>query len=213
MLPAFLHGRLAACELALDLELARDRERDREFFPEIPWRDVGIRLDLLKNGGNSMLMMKADAISLLKEDHKKVRELLKQLDETTSRGTKKRKTLVSQIAGEIKVHTTIEEEIFYPAYKAAAEKKDELDLYFEAKEEHHVVDMVLPELQASDPASDEFGAKATVLRELIEHHAKEEEREMFPKAKKLLDKEELVTLGIRMEARKKELKKAKKGGK
>jgi len=152
-------------------------------------------------------MPKTDAVSLLKEDHKKVKALLKQLDETTERATSKRKTLLNQIAGELKVHTAIEDEIFYPAYKAAVEKKEDRELFFEAKEEHHVVKMVLPEILATDPSTEQFGAKASVLRELVEHHAKEEEKEMFPRAKKAIDPEELQALGDRMDARKKELKK------
>jgi hemerythrin-like domain-containing protein len=146
-----------------------------------------------------------DAIALLKEDHKRVKDLLKKLDETTERGVATRRKLLDQIAMEKKVHTTIEEEIFYPAFKEAAEKKDDEEMFFEAIEEHHVVDLVLPELKNTDPSTPQFGAKAKVLKELIEHHADEEEKEMFPRAKKLLTREELVDLGARMEARKKSL--------
>lgn len=78
-------------------------------------------------------------------------------------------------------------------------------MFYEATEEHHVVDLVLPELKKTDPSSPVFGAKATVLKELIEHHADEEEKEMFPRARKLLSKDELVDLGARMEKRKKAL--------
>ena len=146
-----------------------------------------------------------DAIALLKEDHKRVKELLKKLDETTERGVATRKKLLGQIEMEKKAHTTIEEEIFYPAFKEAAEKSDDEEMFFEALEEHHVVDLVLPELKNTDPSTPQFGAKAKVLKELIEHHADEEEKEMFPRARKLLTKAELVDLGARMEARKKAL--------
>ena len=146
-----------------------------------------------------------DAIALLKEDHKRVKELLKKLDETTERGVATRKKLLDQIQMEKKMHTTIEEEIFYPAFKEAAEKKDDEEMFFEAVEEHHVVDLVLPELKNTDPSTPQFGAKAKVLKELIEHHADEEEKEMFPRARKLLSKAALVVLGARMEARKKSL--------
>lgn len=84
----------------------------------------------------------------------------------------------------MKVHTQIEEEIFYPAFQQSAQGEEEEQLYYEALEEHHVVDMVLPELKGTDEASEEFAAKAKVLKDLIEHHAKEEENEMFPKARK-----------------------------
>ena len=146
-----------------------------------------------------------DAITLLKEDHKKVKGLLAQLEKTTERGAKRRRKLLGQIATEIKVHTTIEEKIFYPAYRDAVRKKDDRELYHEALEEHHVVDLVLPELKGSDPAGEIFGAKAKVLKELIEHHAEEEEKEMFPRARKVLGTAELRELGARMASRKKTL--------
>jgi hemerythrin-like domain-containing protein len=146
-----------------------------------------------------------DAITLLKEDHKKVKGLLSQLEKTTERGARRRRKLLGQIATEVKVHTTIEEEIFYPAYRDAVKKKDDRELYREALEEHHVVDLVLPELKASNPAGEIFGAKAKVLKELIEHHADEEEEEMFPKARKVLGTARLRDLGGRMETRKRTL--------
>ena len=136
-----------------------------------------------------------DAIALLKADHQKVRGLLSELEETSSRATGKREQLLATIEEELKIHTKIEEEIFYPAFREAAEKQDDKKLYYEALEEHHVVDMVMPEITATDAASDEFGAKAKVLKDLVEHHAQEEETEMFPRAKKLMDREELLRLG------------------
>ena len=147
-----------------------------------------------------------DAISLLKADHKKVRGLLEQLEETSEKGLKKREQLVATIENEIKIHTQIEEEIFYPAFKEAVQKKDDAELYYEAIEEHHVVDFVLPELVESDPGAENFSAKVKVLKDLIEHHAIEEEEEvMFPRARKILSKAELEDLGERMSPRKMEL--------
>ena len=147
-----------------------------------------------------------DAIALLKEDHKKVKGLLSQLEKTTERGADRRKTLLARIEEEITAHTTIEEEIFYPAYRDAVRKKDDRELYQEALEEHHVVDLVMPEIKEADPAGEVFGAKAKVLKELIEHHAEEEEKEMFPRARKALGAAELKELGARMAARKRALK-------
>jgi hemerythrin superfamily protein len=147
-----------------------------------------------------------NAIQLLKDDHKKVRGLLAELEATTPRGIKTRTELLARIAKEIKVHSAIEEEIFYPAFKAAAQKGDDDKLYFEALEEHRAAgDLVLPDLLATDPGSDCFGGRAKVLKELIEHHAGDEEKEMFPRARKLLDAAQLDELGARMEARKQEL--------
>jgi len=136
-----------------------------------------------------------DAIALLKEDHEKVRELLGELEETTSKATSRRLTLLKSIEQELKIHTKIEEEIFYPAFRDASSKEDDKKLYYEALEEHHVVDMVLPEIKKIDAGSDEFAAKAKVLKDLVEHHAEEEETEMFPRARKLMDREERLQLG------------------
>ena len=147
-----------------------------------------------------------DAISLLKDDHQKVRKLLKELDETTNRAEKTRPELLATIAMEIRVHSAIEEEIFYPAFKAAGDKADDGKMYFEALEEHRAAgELVLPDLLDTDVTSDQFGGRAKVLKELIEHHAGEEEKEMFPRARELLSKEELVALGDRMLQRKTEL--------
>jgi hemerythrin superfamily protein len=149
---------------------------------------------------------RTDAISMLKADHEKVRGLLSQLEKSTEKGVKKREELLSQIAEELTIHTTIEEEIFYPSYRDAVAKKEDRKLYQEALEEHHVVDLVMPEIEDTDPGSEVFSAKAKVLKEIVEHHADEEEKEMFPRARKVMDAEELQELGERMEARKAELK-------
>ena len=147
-----------------------------------------------------------NAIQLLKQDHKLVRELLSELEGTTRRATKRRVELLTRLAREIDVHTKIEEEIFYPAFKEAGDRNDDAKLYFEAKEEHRAAgDMVLPDLLKTAPDSEEFGGRAKVLKELIEHHAKEEEREMFPRARELLTTAELRELGERMMERKESL--------
>ena len=137
-----------------------------------------------------------NAIQLLKDDHKKVRGLLAELEASTTRGLKKRAQLLETIGREIRVHSKIEEEIFYPAFKAAGEKNDDDKMYFEALEEHRAAgDLVLPDLEATDPSSERFSGRAKVLKELIEHHADEEEKEMFPRARKLLSTAELNRLG------------------
>ena len=147
-----------------------------------------------------------NAIQLLKEDHKKVRALLAELEATTPRGVKKRTQLLATIAKELRVHTKLEEEIFYPAFKAAGEKSDDDKMYFEALEEHRAAgDLVLPDLLKTNPSTEQFSGRSKVLKELVEHHADEEEKEMFPRAKKLFSKDELAELGSRLEARKDEL--------
>lgn len=143
-----------------------------------------------------------DAITLLKQDHALVKELLSSLADSTTRAVKKRGELLQQIAINLKAHTTIEEEIFYPAFKAAGQK-EEAKMYFEALEEHRAAeDLVLPDLLSTDPSTEQFSGRAKVLKELIEHHIEEEEKEMFKDAKKLLSKAELTELGQAMAARK-----------
>ncbi|MGA8809808.1 MAG: hemerythrin domain-containing protein [Thermoanaerobaculia bacterium] len=146
-----------------------------------------------------------DAIALLKEDHKKVKGLLGDLEKSSMRGGPRAQKLVAQIDKELTIHTTIEEEIFYPAFRDAVRSKDDKKMYYEAKEEHHVVKLVLPEVKEGGMAVEEFAAKCKVLKELVEHHADEEEKEMFPEARKALSRPELQELGDRMAMRKKEL--------
>jgi len=147
-----------------------------------------------------------DAITLLKSDHQTMRSLLGQLEKSTPRGAKTRRELLTKIDANLKAHSSIEEEIFYPAFKEAGQKGDDDKMYFEALEEHRAAgDLVLPDLLGTDLASEQFSGRAKVLKELVEHHADEEEKEMFPRAKKLLTKEELAELGQRMQKRKAEL--------
>jgi hemerythrin-like domain-containing protein len=143
-----------------------------------------------------------DAITVLKEDHQKVRGLLRDLEKTTDRSGAKREKLLETIARELETHTKIEEQIFYPAFRDAAKKSDDTELYYEAVEEHHVVDLVLPEIKRTAVDSEEFAAKAKVLKDLVEHHAEEEETEMFPRARKTLGREELTRLGAELTAAK-----------
>jgi len=145
-----------------------------------------------------------DAISLLTEDHRKVKRLLSALDNTTERASSRRERLFAEIENELKIHSKVEEEIFYPAYKEAVHKSDQ-HLYYESLEEHHLVDVVLPEMKASSADSEEFSAKAKVLKDLVEHHAEEEEAEMFPKARKMMGQIELRELGEQIEMRKEQL--------
>ncbi len=139
-----------------------------------------------------------DAIALLRDDHQQVRALLGDLEETTDRAVARREKLLASIEQELTMHTRIEEEIFYPAFRDAARKKDDGKLYFEALEEHHVVELILPEIKGTGVESEQFAAKAKVLKDLVEHHAEEEETEMFPRARKLLTRDELLRLGAEM---------------
>jgi hemerythrin-like domain-containing protein len=143
-----------------------------------------------------------DAIALLKADHEKVRGLLETFEKAGA--GPRREKLFAQIGQELKVHTTIEEEIFYPAFREAAQKKDDQVMVYEAVHEHHMVDVALPEAKDGENNED-LKARAKVVKELVEHHADEEEKDMFPRARKLMSRDELRDLGERMAAQKKEL--------
>jgi len=140
-----------------------------------------------------------DAIALLKADHDKVKKLLNELETTTERGVKTRSELFATIKGELTVHEIIEEEIFYPELKAHPKARD---IVLEGFEEHHVVDVLMGELEQLDVTDESWGAKAIVMKENIEHHIEEEEGEMFAKARQVFDRAELNDLGERMAARK-----------
>src|SRR5438270_13354779 len=145
-----------------------------------------------------------DAIALLKEDHKKVKGLLGTLEKSSMRGGPRAQKLVAQIDKELTIHSQIEEEIFYPAFRDAVRTKDDKKMYFEAKEEPAVVNLVLPEAKEGGMAVEEFAAKCKVLKELVEHHADEEEKEMFAEARKVFSRPELQELADQLAARKKE---------
>ena len=148
-----------------------------------------------------------NAIDLLKADHEKVKAILSQLNESTDRALKKRGELLGKLEMEITIHTRLEEEILYPAFKEAGSKEEDI-MYYEAKEEHRTVDsLVLPDLKVTDPSTPEFAGRVKVVKELLEHHIEEEETEMFPQAKKLLGKATLEELGAQMEMLKAQYKK------
>jgi hemerythrin-like domain-containing protein len=145
-----------------------------------------------------------DAITLLEDDHKKVKKLLTELEATTERGVQIRQRLFATIKGELTVHEIIEEEIFYPELKAHPKAED---IVLEGFQEHHVVDLLMGELERLDVSDETWGAKAKVMQENIEHHIEEEEGEMFKAARQVFDRAELDDLGRRMVARKDSAKK------
>jgi hemerythrin superfamily protein len=141
------------------------------------------------------------ALTLLTEDHEKVKKLLDELEATTERGVKTREELFTKIKRELTVHEIIEEEIFYPALKQHPRAKE---IVLEGYEEHDVVDTLMGELSALPYDDETWGPKAKVMKENIEHHIQEEEGEMFEKARLVFDRAELNDLGEVMEARKRE---------
>lgn len=150
-----------------------------------------------------------NAITMLEADHAKVKKLLTELESTTERGVKTREELFATIKGELTIHEVIEEEIFYPALKSHPKAKD---IVLEGYEEHHVVDLLMGELESLDVSDETWGAKAIVMKENIEHHIEEEEGEMFAKARQVFDDQELNELGDVMAERKAELLSAARAG-
>jgi hemerythrin-like domain-containing protein len=143
-----------------------------------------------------------DAMSLLKEDHRRVKKMLAELESTTERGVKTREELFARVKRELVVHEAIEEEIFYPALKEHPKTKD---IALEAYEEHHVVDTVMAEIEGVAYDDETWGAKFKVMKENLEHHIEEEEGEMFKQARQVFGQDELAQLGESMKARKEDL--------
>lgn len=141
-----------------------------------------------------------DAITLLKADHRQVEEWFSQFSKTNS--SSKKQQLADHICDALTAHTTIEEEIFYPAFLDATQDKD---LHHEAVVEHDGAKALIAEIRSMSVSDDYFDAKVTVLSEMIKHHVKEEEQPggMFAEAKK--SDMDLQALGVQMRSRKKEI--------
>lgn len=146
-----------------------------------------------------------DACDLLDADHKAVKKMFKEYEElmeSKARAAKqKRLELAMQICKELSVHARIEEEIFYPAVRAAIK---ETELLAEAEVEHQTAKDLIAQIEAATDVDEPFDAKVIVLGEYIDHHVKEERNEMFPKAR-AVKKLDLVSMRDALEARKAEL--------
>ena len=135
-----------------------------------------------------------DAIVMLRDDHKTVEALFKKLEKDDL-------SVVPDICAALTQHAFIEEQVFYPAVRA--EVDDSLDEVLEAVEEHHVVKVLIAELEDLDASDESYKAKATVLMELVRHHVEEEEGEMFPQVRSALGRKRLTEIGAAMEDAKK----------
>lgn len=141
-----------------------------------------------------------DAIALLKADHRKVEDLFEQFE--NAKAASRKQSLAQQICMELKIHTTIEEEIFYPAFRGKIED-DTLD---EAYVEHDGAKILVNDIEAGSSDDQFYDAKVTVLSEEIKHHVREEEKAsdgMFAQCRKT--DVDLVALRDLMLARKEEL--------
>lgn len=143
-----------------------------------------------------------DAIALLMDDHKTVKQLFKQFERIKDEdGAEDEKSeIANQICMELTIHTQIEEEIFYPACREAIKETDLLD---EAKVEHASAKELISQIESMQPDDELFSAKVTVLGEYVNHHIEEEEGELFPQCKKA--KMDLESLGQELLELKEEL--------
>jgi hemerythrin superfamily protein len=153
-----------------------------------------------KRSSSSSRPKPPDAVALLKADHRQVEQWFQQFENTNS--ANKKQQLASNICAALTVHTSIEEEIFYPAFLQATGDKD---MHHEAIVEHAGAKTLIAEIQDMSPSDDYFDAKVTVLSEMIKHHVKEEEQPggMFAEAKK--SDMDLRALADQLLARKREL--------
>jgi hemerythrin superfamily protein len=146
-----------------------------------------------------------DVLELLKEDHRKVKELFEQCQEMEDK--KQLRQLYKEIKSELELHARVEETIFYPAMEEHEELKD---MVLESLEEHKQIKTVLREMSKLSPSNERFKPKLKVLMDDVEHHAEEEEEgKMFPEIRKIIDTSELEELGEEVErAKHKRLRKA-----
>lgn len=140
-----------------------------------------------------------DATALLRADHKEVNDLFEEFENTKS--STKKKSIVAEVCKALTVHAQIEEEIFYPAFKAAVKDKE---LIPEATVEHQTLKDLIAQIEGAEADSEMYDAKVKVLSEYVKHHVKEEQNEIFPKAKSA-KKLDLVQLGVQLLQRKEEL--------
>jgi hemerythrin superfamily protein len=145
-----------------------------------------------------------DATQLLKKDHKDVKALFKEFEHLSGRTTKKKQDVVTQLCHALTVHAQVEEELVYPLLKALRPQEVK-DLVAEAAEEHKVAKTLIGEIEMLSPDDEQYEAKVTVLGEYVQHHVKEEEQELFPKARRHLSAKRLAELGEQIAARKEAL--------
>jgi hemerythrin superfamily protein len=139
-------------------------------------------------------------VALLKNDHKMVDGLFKKFEAAPKRNLKAKSKLRDEIVRELSIHAAIEEQILYPAAKERARQEG---LVLESLEEHHLVKVLLAEIDGMNPEDERFEPKVHVLMENVQHHVKEEEQELLPKVRKVLTRAELIDLGEQMAEAKK----------
>ena len=159
-----------------------------------------------RNSSAASKTSKNEAIAQLTADHARVKKMFKQYERLAKADApdKQKQELATMICTELTAHATAEEEIFYPAARAAIDKVELVD---EADIEHASAKDLIAQIEGSSPSDDHYDAKVKVLGEYIDHHVQEEENEMFPKVRRA--KVDTVSLGEQIAARKEEIKQQK----
>jgi hemerythrin-like domain-containing protein len=139
------------------------------------------------------------ATDLLKQQHEEVRKLFEEYKSAGERAHSTRKRLMDEAGQKLDLHAKLEETIFYPACKSLRDEKAQ-KMVGESLEEHAIVKRLIKEMRGLDGSDENFEAKASVLMENVEHHADEEESDLFPVAEKEMERDELVELGGKMAA-------------
>jgi hemerythrin-like domain-containing protein len=134
-----------------------------------------------------------DAITVLKDDHKRVQKHFRDFETSSDRALVARANAAQAAIRELAVHSALEEQVFYPAIRG--EVDDLTDEVLESLEEHHVVKWLCSELEGMKPEDERFAAKMTVLIENVRHHVREEEAELFPAVRQSLGRRRLNELG------------------
>ena len=159
--------------------------------------------DLLTGGEEASSPRDENATTMLKEDHDRVRKLFREYDALGEGASAEKQRIASKVSWELAIHAELEEKLFYPACMKG--KEDAEKIVRESFEEHKIVKTLLAEIARLSPGDEQFDAKVTVLKESVEHHAKEEEDDLFPEAEDLIGDEGLRRLGGEMKDLKEEL--------
>ena len=142
-----------------------------------------------------------NAIDLLEQQHREVEELFEEFEGAGDGAVKTKERLCREISNALAIHAEIEEKLFYPESK----QENTEEILRESVEEHLAMKRVLADLLETEVEDDQFDAKMTVLKEQVEHHVGEEEKDLFPKVRKACSKDELEDLGERMQTMAEEL--------
>jgi hemerythrin-like domain-containing protein len=179
-------GTLVAAATPGGIEMAREEKK-------------GLIERLVATGDESVRDEAPKATKLLKEQHDQVRDLFKQFKDAGEGAHATRKKIIDEASRKLEVHAQLEERIFYPACQDLEDEKAR-KMVGESLEEHLIVKRLIKELQGLRGTDEKFEAKAVVLKESVEHHADEEEDDLFPAVEKEMDDDQLRELGRQMKA-------------